>query len=265
MGKPLFRWTVGSCQRQGIDILIESVRRTTDVLGADRWDWLICHNGLSQEEIDYLRNKVAGYPVSLFEQEWSMCPIDDECQSPRRADGTYQWNGNHCGGTMWKICPPRMRMNAHEIIMDNDVVLQKKFPQIDEWLASQGKTLILEEPIRFYGRYEHLFDRKGPHLNSGFIGLPPNYDFGGAVLESWLKQGKLKKLTQADEQGLLTWTLNQMPSVRIKASQMIEVLHRDIKHKYTGGEEGIHFTQSNRIPRHPFWRAYQQANGLETE
>ena len=104
---------------------------------------------------------------------------------------------------MWKVCPARMRMDSHEIIMDNDIVLLKKFPQIDEWLSQTSKTLILEEPIRFYGKYDSLLPADGPFLNSGFMGMPPGYDFGAEISKSWKQYGSYENLSQADEQGLL--------------------------------------------------------------
>ena len=142
--------------------------------------------------------------------------------------------------------------------MDNDIVLLKKFGQIDEWLSQSSKTLILEEPIRFYGRYDSLFPQEGAFLNSGFMGLPPGYDFGAAIKKNWTDNGSYLNLTQADEQGLLVYTLNQKPSIRIHAHQMVEVLHRDMTTIITGREEGVHFTQSNRMPNHYAWKKYRE-------
>ena len=262
MPKPLFRFTVGSCLQQGLDILAESVKRTTTALGIDNWDWLICYNGLSQDQIGFIKKSIGNLPVALFEQHWSTCPVDDEAQSPKRADGSLEWNGNYCGGTMWKVCPARMRMESHEIVMDNDIVILKKFPEIDQFLADSQRALILEEPIRFYGRYDALFGAGGPYLNSGFMGFPPGYDFASAIRRTWEANGKLTKITQADEQGLLTYTLSRIPSYRIKSSQVNEVLARDFKAKITGQEEAIHFTQSNRITLHRSWRDYKQIFGI---
>ena len=56
-------------------------------------------------------------------QDWGMCPVGDNMQTPRREDGSFNYDGNTCGGTMWKVVPPRMRMETHEIIMDNDIVV----------------------------------------------------------------------------------------------------------------------------------------------
>jgi hypothetical protein len=258
MTKPLFRWTVGSCLRQGLEILIESVNVTTKTLGIDNFDWVICYNGLKEEELNFIKNSINDKPIQFFSQNWKDCPVDDEYQSPIRKDGSYEWNGNRCGGTMWKVCPARMRMETHEIVMDNDIILLKKFPQIDEFLKESDKALILEEPIRFYGRYNHLFQSQNPFLNSGFMGLPPNYDFASEIYNTWVQYGKYKNISQADEQGLLMYTLSKIPNIRIKKEQMIEVLNRDFKTVITGEEEGIHFTQANRIPNHVSWKKYQQ-------
>lgn len=259
MAKPLFRWTVGCCLRQGLDILAESVHRTTKALGLEKWDWAICYNGLNREELQYLQKMVEGKPIQLMAQTWATCPIDDNCQTPRiRKDGTFEHNGERCGGTLWKVCPARVRMETHEIVMDNDVVLLQKFPQIDEWLSRNDHVLILEEPIRFYGRYDCLFPPDQPCLNSGLMGFPPGYDFGTAIHAEWARYGRYMNLSQADEQGLLTHTLNQMPSVRIKKEQMIEILNRDFNARVTGREEGIHFTQANRIDNHRAWQHYKE-------
>lgn len=261
MSKPLFRWTVGNCLQQGLDILAESISRTTKTLGIDNFDWVVCYNGLNREELQFLTKAIGNKPVQLFSQDWASCPVDDNCQSPRRKDGSFEWNGNRCGGTMWKVCPARMRMETHEIVMDNDIVLLKKFPQIDEFLSSSDKTLILEEPIRFYGRYDCLFGSESTYLNSGFMGFPPGYDYGAEIYNTWVQYGKYTNISQADEQGLLMYALSRMPSVRIKKEQMVEVLHRDYKTAITGNEEGIHFTQANRIPNHLSWQKYQKIVG----
>lgn len=261
MSKPLFRFTVGNCLQQGLDILAESIKRTTDALGIDNWDWMICYNGLNREEYQFLKTAIGDKPIELVSQSWATCPVDDNCQTPRRKDGSFEYNGNKCGGTMWKVCPPRMRIDVHEIVMDNDIVLLRKFPQIEEWLRTTDKALILEEPIRFYGRYDCLFGTPAKYMNSGFMGFCPGYDFGAAIYQNWAKYGKYTNLTQADEQGLLVYTLSQTPSIRIREEQMVEVLHRDFTTPITGREYGIHFTQSNRAPNHEPWRRYKDMFG----
>lgn len=258
MPKPLWRWTVGNCLPQGMEILTESIQRTTKALGVDVWDWAVCYNGLEKEHVTSLMEAIGDLPIRFVAQNWVTCPVKNNCQSPRRKDGSYEWNGNYCGGTMWKVCPARMRMETHEVIMDNDIVVLRKFSQLDEWLSQKSKTLILEEPIRFYGKYDPLFSQEGPFLNSGLMGLPPGYDFGLEILKNWTHHGSYENLSQADEQGLLTYTLNQMPNMRIRNNQVIEVLHRDMNTPITGQHDAYHFTQANRIPNHYAWGKYKQ-------
>jgi hypothetical protein len=257
MSKPLFRWTVGSCLPQGLAILAESINRTTRALGIDNWDWAVCHNGLNRDDLEFLTKAIGDRPIQLIAQNWATCPVPDNCQTPRRRDGSFEWNGNRCGGTLWKVCPARMRMESHEIVMDNDVVMLQAFPQIQRFLQ-EDKALVLEEPIRFYGRYDCLFGSDPPYLNSGFLGFPPGYDYGSKLFETWVKHGRYENISQSDEQGLLTYTLSQHPNIRIGSDQMVEVLHRDFKTQLTGREQAIHFTQSNRIPNHHQWAKYQE-------
>jgi hypothetical protein len=256
MSKPLFRFTVGPCLKQGLEILIESIKRTTTAFGIDRFDWCICHNGLSEEELQFVQKGV-NRPMLLFPQDWGMCPVQDHVQTPKREDGSFNYDGNRCGGTMWKVCPPRMRMESHEIIMDNDIVVLRKFKQIDEWLSQTEKVLVLEENIRFYGRYDRLHG-PAPFLNSGLIGLPPGYDFGHAISTVWASNGHYTNLSQSDEQGLLTFALIQMPNIRIQPNQVIEILGRDYNARIHGSEEAIHFVQSNRMPNHRAWLQYRE-------
>lgn len=258
MAKPLFRWTVGNTLPQGLEILAESVNRTTRALGIDNWDWAICYNGVSRDELQFLSKAIGNKPIQLISQSWATCPVNDNVQTPRRRDGSFEYNGAKCGGTMWKVCPARLRMETHEIVMDNDIVLLKKFPEIDEFLQATDKALLLEEPVQFYGRYDCLFPSNEPPLNSGFMGFPPGYDFGNHILMNWEKHGSYTNLTQADEQGLLTYTLNQQPNIRITKEEMVIILHRDYRTQITGKEHGIHFTQANRMPNHPAWKKYQE-------
>lgn len=263
MSKPLFRWTVGPCLPQGLEILGESLARTTAALGIDTFDWVVCYNGLDANQIETIRQYIGNRPITLYEQSWANCPVPDACQSPQRSDGSFEWNGNRCGGTMWKVCPARMRMESHEIIMDNDIILQKKFPQIDYFLKVSNMALILEEPIRFYGRYDSVFPDGGSYLNSGFMGFPPGYNFGAEVLRVWEEYGRHERLSQADEQGLLVYTLSRFPSLRIKKEQMKELLARDLKNSMAKGDAySYHFTQSNRIPQHIWWKKYKEIYGL---
>lgn len=253
---PIFRWTVGNVTRQGMEILEESVFRAMKVYGDDAFEWMICHNGLTDEMKTQLRFIVQQRPIRLVEQSWDDCPIPDNHWTPIRPDGRIEVDGKKCGGTLWKVCPARVDVNRHEIVMDNDIVLLKRVRAIDEFLECEYKTLILEEPIRFYGRYDFIVDRDD-RLNSGLIGFPPGYDFGSELLSNWERYGRLKYLTQADEQGLLMYTLSQQPNIRITKYDIRELLAKQGP-DYTGEEEGLHFVQANRtVTGHRSWIKYK--------
>ena len=71
MSKPLFRFTVGPCLQQGLDILAESINRTTKALGFDNWDWAVCHNGLNGEQVSFIQSMIGQRLIHLFSQSWA--------------------------------------------------------------------------------------------------------------------------------------------------------------------------------------------------
>lgn len=265
--KPLFRWTCGPCLQQGLDILIESINRTTSALNFDQFDWMICYNGLNSDQLSFIERAIGNRNIILEPQNWIDCAIPDQCNSPIRSDGSFEWNGNTCGGTLWKVAPARKKIETHEIVMDNDIIMLKAIPMIEEFLAGD-KVMILEEPIRFYGFYDSFFGNDLPFLNSGLMGFPPGYDYGAALRQKWEEKTEWSQeqnkniphfnISQADEQGLLMLTLRDQPNIRIPVEYVREVLGKDYNKKITGSEYAIHFTQANRMPHHHCWHQYQQ-------
>jgi hypothetical protein len=71
MAKPLFRWTIGHCLQQGLDILVESFDKTLQALGEDKFDWYVCYNGLTVEQVRFLPQRLTPENISdtikLFE------------------------------------------------------------------------------------------------------------------------------------------------------------------------------------------------------
>jgi len=66
MTKPLFRWTCGSCLQQGLDILAESINRTTKSLGIHNFDWVICYNNLYRDDLAFLQKAIGDKPIQLI-------------------------------------------------------------------------------------------------------------------------------------------------------------------------------------------------------
>lgn len=240
-----------------MEILEESVFRTMKCLGANNFDWMICHNGMTPDQMSYLEYIVQGRPIELVEQSWSDCPIPDHQWSPI-IDGKVIVDGQKAGGTLWKVCPARVDINRHEIVMDNDIVLLTRPRQFDEFLSVDTHTLVLEEPIRFYGRYNDIVP-SGEKLNSGLMGFPPGYNFGEEILANWERHGALTYLSQADEQGLLMYTITRGLNIRIYKHEIKELLAKANPEPWDRGANGFHFVQANRtVTGHRSWIDYQE-------
>lgn len=257
-------------------MLRSSVRHAIQALGEDNFDWLICHNGI---DLSALKTPSC---VRFHQQNWSDCPIPNQTASPFEPNGPAILDTRKCWGSLWKLCPPRLAPDRHEIILDNDLVLFRTFDTLNEFLTHEI-PLIASSHVRFFGRYETLFDPKVA-LSSGFIGLPPNYDFGCRLHRSWLEHGEFPDLTYADEQGLVAKTLSENEHLVASTKDVCEciwsgvpttmspdktrVLVSDIerlrKEFFAPPEKrsfaACHFVQANRQSRHRGWRAFLAAS-----
>jgi len=125
-------------------------------------------------------------------------------------------------GSVWKLCPDRLNINTHEIIIDSDVIFTKKIDEIDDFLNSD-KILAYSDCYRFYGKYDHIIDSQ--HCcNSGIIGLPPNYKFGESLFKTWDENKRHPFLAYNDEQGLVIATLAKEENIMIP-NYKIPILH----------------------------------------
>lgn len=218
--RPLFRWTVGRTCDKGYEVLKHSIKGAMKSFGPERFDWVINYNKLPEDKLFHIsRNILAGLPapVSMIEQNGDDIPI------PHSFDSSHDASTFHdvSSGSWWKICPPRLRIDAHELIMDNDIVMLKPNKEILQFLQGNS-TLVLEDNSIHLGRYNDLFDlRNASALNSGLIGLPPLYDFGKAIHKMWFDNGKYDNLVGGDEQGLLTATLKQQQHIIIPRNKII--------------------------------------------
>lgn len=276
--KPLFRWTVGPCIKQGFDILRESVSQALRVYG-DRFKFVICHNNLNDDQKEVLKS-IASLNVELYEQSWEHCslPIDNQCL--KKVDGNFPITTVNCNGSVWKYCPDRLRPHSHELIVDNDLIIVSPIKQIEDFLNSTNKSLLLQDRFRYYGRYDKMVSHS-KFLNTGMIGLPPDYNLKNTMLEFWNRK-KHNDITQADEQGLVASALayDFGPSL-IVVNEILEVLARDPSlnfcTSYSGnsrGDEigyinknvdecnGFHFCQANKIDNHIGWSWYMNKKRL---
>ena len=223
--RPLCRWTVGPTHSRGLDILRQSVKNFRMLY--PEFDLKICYNQINSIDINT--------DVELYRQtgaELEILPIF----------------GDALNGPCWKLYPPRMRIESHEIVMDNDLVLFKRIDQIDLFLQSD-RPLMLEARYRYYGQFDDLIgDIK---LNSGLYGLPPNYDLKHRIEQlkftQWEKRG--------DDQGILAYEFDRMNPIVI---DMQTVMPLDDKHdQFITNIGGIHFIHANTAETHLAWDLYE--------
>jgi hypothetical protein len=217
--KPIIRWTVGSVEKSGYEILNYSIKNIIKLYSTN-FDYFVCYNDVNLKEINKLKTK---YKINFLEQNWEDCPID--LSEPKNFD---QITKQKLNGSFWKICPPRLSIDTHEIILDNDLIFLKKPKIIESFLSTNNKNLIIKDSNsntkQTLGKYDKLFENKKQGYNSGAIGLFPGYDFNRHIITNYnLIATDKKHLSYADEQGLLMYTLLSTNPIIGESTDFIDI------------------------------------------
>lgn len=228
--KPLVRWTVGPVKPAGYECLIRSILSFQKLYDADL---VICQNGhpsvSSNKQLEIVNQN--SHPLAI-----ELNPI----------------------GVAWKLCPPRLNIDRHEIFIDNDLILESRISEIDTFLNSDC-TLLLEGESRNYGRFEKHVPN-GYSINSGLFGMPPGFDlakfirFYGSQWEN--NAGKGRELSATfDEQGLIATALLSYRQHAIISRKTITNCEFRLE-----WSQGMHFVGLNRRPYHKPWQEYKNWN-----
>lgn len=143
------RWTIGNTSQAGLECLSLSINSFLHHYDAEP---IVCHN-CDKDRLDrYVPKFVKLHDQSKYLQ--SKCPPI---------------------GVAWKLYPPRVAPDEHEICIDNDIVFLERIPEIDAFLGSDC-TLLLEGSSRNYGRFDKHVP-PGYCINSGVYGMPPKFNF----------------------------------------------------------------------------------------
>lgn len=246
--KPVARWTIGDVSETGFKILYESVKKFHNIY--PEFKKIICYNNINLNKIKHLESYAEFFQQKEIDSLIKLLPSNPN--DDHQADG--------CG---WKLCPPRLSCDSHELFIDNDLVILKRIEEIDRWLKCNDKTIISEGHPR--SRMFGIFDKHIPdniRACAGLFGLPPNFDFAKEII-------KLKKLTCKpnfliggwDEQGLTTAIVTKSDFVLIPLSKVY--ISEDWVDKPLGNVDyidyhGIHFVGANRKPWHRGWKFYKK-------
>lgn len=225
--KPLVRWTIGNVRDVGFEMLRESIRHFKKIY--PDFDYFVCCNEI--------KNKKFPDNINVFLQDHNCCSIPIKPNSINA----------------WKLFPPRLRINSHELFIDNDLIIYKKIPQISEFLKSTRPLCYGTHDDRPfpYGIFSKNFDKTKFKLNSGIFGLPPNYDFEAEIIKN-INEANLKKWGVLDEQGLVaTCLLNKNP-ITIHISEISNCWK-----SYNFGKYGFHFCGHN-TEELPVWKYYRK-------
>jgi hypothetical protein len=228
--RPLLRWTIGHTTPDGYESLrlsIESFLRWYDA------DVVICHNCPSENLQDIFSR------FRLIDQHQHL----DSCPMPPM-------------GVAWKLYPPRLAPERHEILIDNDLIINERIPHIDDFLSSDC-TLLLEDHARCYGRFENHV-APGYRINSGLYGMPPLFNlqkfvdfYAGSAWEiNATCENKASKTF--DEQGLVAIALLSYHRFVIIPNSCITNCERE----FVNGL-GHHFIGLNRLAFHKPFRLYK--------
>lgn len=223
--KPLVRWTIGNVKPAGYDCLaisIENFKNLYDV------EIVVCHN-CDLSKINHLSG------VNFYDQrqDWKIKPK----------------------GVSWKLYPPRLDLYRHELLIDNDIIIEEKIDEIDKFFNSDC-TLLLEDITRTYGKFENHVP---PNycINSGIYGMPPGFDLKKYV-NFYVKDWELNATGQHsasktfDEQGLVAFSLLNYPSFAIIPNTSVTICEQDFKKS-----KGMHFIGLNRREHHRPFNLYK--------
>ena len=183
--RPLLRWTMGgNVSEAGWDCLSESVRITPKVY--PEFDYVICCNNLNGGQ----RDRIKAFGIDLYEQK------PENIGVPFAFD---DYSATKVANHAWKLCPLRLRSEAHEIWIDNDIILWERIPEIDEFLSNDVPMVSQTWHRELYGQFDSIVPQ-GCSICAGFFGLPPQYPFREKIDD--LISGR-KPLAGYDEQGMI--------------------------------------------------------------
>jgi hypothetical protein len=242
--KPLARWTLGPVSQCGKDILRESIKQFPKVYPG--WDMILCCNNLHEKDLQF----VMTLPVDVLVQDSSMIsyPLKLPDEVPK---------GAGMAGSGWKLAPPRLRKESHELWIDNDIIIREPIPAINDWLEAQT-TCFSEGLNRLYGIYDEDIP---PDLKAcaGLFGVPPYYDFNSKILDKCRKLDG-KPLGHYDEQGLVISTMTSSNDHIVIPLSQVAICENHLPQIFP---PGIHFVGANR-KNCARWKEYQQRKHLIT-
>jgi hypothetical protein len=179
MNKKIVRWTIGNVSDEGVECLRLSVSNFIKFYDY-QYDYYICHNQIDPARLKWTN----AFKINLLNQDEY---VNSLIIPPL--------NNHPC----WKLYPPRIKLDSHELFVDNDVLIYKN---IDIEKLFDLSFFISEGLERSYGFFDPMIDPSFPKINTGFFSIPPSFDFK-LHLNYLISHYDLKWKNHFDEQGLV--------------------------------------------------------------
>jgi hypothetical protein len=214
--KPLIRITLGDVSQDGLDLLKLSVKKLKKLYS--ECDVYVCYNTIKKEKLENIDCDL-------------IC-----CENTKDVEyAPYK--------EMWKMYPPRLRIDSHEIVIDNDLLIFSRIKEIDNFFNG-NHAVLLRGKARSYGKYEHLVPM--PYaFNSGFYGMPPYFDFSEKIKEACKNDLFRKWENWCDDQGVIAYALTSIEFKIIEPNVIINSFPDEDK-ILTETINGVHFIGLNR-------------------
>jgi len=225
------RWTIGQTNKLGYECLGMSIESFLTFYDAKI---VLCHNCPAEN----LSDIESSFPVSFHDQSQYL----DDHIAPK--------------GVSWKLYPPRLAPDQHEIQIDNDIVFENRVEEIDKFFEGDC-TLLLQGLSRNYGKFDKHVPT-GFFINSGIFGMPPGFNLhkyiNFLVRQQWEENAKGKHAASItfDEQGLVAFALLNYPRyIIIPNTSVINCETELVK------GNALHFVGLNRDEFHKPYRLFR--------
>lgn len=224
--KYIIKWHVGNVSKSGFDCLNESVYSFRKFYPDAEFH--ICYNQIEPNKLSHF-NDIQLHNQLDFLSSFPIKPLDG-----------YQVH--------WKLYPPRISKDVHEITIDNDIVIFDKVREIDLFLQSKDHTLLYQGLHGLHGSFSKYIPN-GIRINSGIFGMPPYFDFINEM-NNLLTVSDWKN--KFDEQGLIALVLLKNKKYFIIPLTTIPILESDFDIDAITSDLccGYHFVGVNYLKKH---------------
>lgn len=223
------RWTIGDVSPFGFELLRLSIWGAWRLFGP-RAAYAVCVNTVS---VDYARALAGALPPPV---RWHDVTADIPPFVARHLDSGM------AEGVGWKLAAPRIFPERHELALDNDCVLWALPAALRDWLALDDACLVAADVVPCFGQFTALCGSEP--RNTGVRGLPPRYDFAGALARA-LERMPVTLRSEMDEQGLQLTALSDATQLLVVSADEVSICSPLPPRQRALGTCGAHFVGLN--------------------